>query len=62
VITAVEAFKPQALVISLGLDTMLDDPVALPGARNRLLPGDFAPMGDMLLRGSLRLPTVVVQV
>jgi acetoin utilization deacetylase AcuC-like enzyme len=62
VIAAVQAFKPQALVISLGLDDMMDDPVALPGARNCLLPKDFAPMGDMLLRGSLsHLPTVVIQ-
>jgi acetoin utilization deacetylase AcuC-like enzyme len=62
VIAAVEAFNPGALVISLGLDDMLDDPVALPLARNRLLPRDFAPMGNILLRGSLcHLPMVVVQ-
>lgn len=55
------AFGAEALVVSLGLDTMKDDPVAYKEARFELLPPDFALMGDMLLRDRLQVPTVVVQ-
>lgn len=54
-------FGVQALVISLGLDTMKDDPVAYQEARFELLPPDFALMGDALLRDELQVPTIIVQ-
>jgi acetoin utilization deacetylase AcuC-like enzyme len=55
------AFGAQALVVSLGLDTIKGDPVAYKEARFELLPADFAPMGNMLLREDLQVPTIVVQ-
>lgn len=59
VLDSVVAFGAEVIVVSLGLDTLLDDPVAQPEACFRLLPNDFAPMGAMFR--SLLLPTLVVQ-
>jgi acetoin utilization deacetylase AcuC-like enzyme len=55
------AFGAQALVVSLGLDTIAGDPVAYKEARFELLPPDFAPMGNLLLREDLQVPTIVLQ-
>ena len=60
VVARVRAFKPDALVVSLGVDTLRGDPVAWPLSRFDLVPADYAEMGAMLLR-ELGLPTVVVQ-
>lgn len=60
VVKAVRDFGAQALVVSLGLDTMRGDPVAFPASRFSLVPGDCGGMGALLLNG-LALPTVVVQ-
>jgi acetoin utilization deacetylase AcuC-like enzyme len=55
------AFGAEALVVSLGFDTLRGDPVAFPKARFRLEPSDGAEMGRLLLEGALCVPTVVVQ-
>jgi len=61
VVDKVKQFKAQALVVSLGVDTLHDDPVALPNSRFKLEPKDYKEMGQMLLRTDLALPTVVIQ-
>jgi len=61
VIDRVKAFGAEALVVSLGVDTLRGDPVALPFTRFCLDPIDFKEMGEMLLFKDLRLPTVVIQ-
>jgi acetoin utilization deacetylase AcuC-like enzyme len=60
VVRCVREFGAQALVVSLGLDTLKGDPVAFPKSRFSILPEDCAEMGRILLDG-LELPTVVVQ-
>ncbi|MEO8311880.1 MAG: histone deacetylase family protein [Caldimonas sp.] len=50
----VEAHRPDALVVSLGLDTFVDDPIS----KFRLLAHDFARLGARLKR--LNLPTVFI--
>lgn len=54
-IRRIRRFKPQFLVVALGLDTAKGDPT---GTWN-LLPDDFEANGRLL--GSLRLPTLIVQ-
>lgn len=62
-------FDAQALVVSMGWDTLVGDPVAFPRSRFNLEPAaDGASMGRLLLYGGeegaasgLMLPTVVVQ-
>jgi len=62
-------FGAQALVVSMGWDTLVGDPVAFPQARFNLVPTtDGANMGNLLLFGGgsendsgLNLPTIVVQ-
>ena len=61
VIEEVKRFNAQALVVSLGVDTLRDDPVALPEGRFCLDPRDYIEMGEMLLNKDLCLPTVVIQ-
>lgn len=63
VVDAVAGFGPDALVVSLGVDTLRGDPVALPQTRCALAPHDYAEMGKMLLGDPrlARLPTLVVQ-
>ena len=61
VMKKVKLFKPQALVVSLGLDTLENDPVAFPNCRFQITPNDFEDMGDILLHGDIKLPTVVIQ-
>jgi len=60
VVHAVKDFGANALVVSLGLDTLRGDPVAFPRSRFNILPEDCVEMGDILL-DSLGLPTIVVQ-
>lgn len=63
VVARVAAFAPDAVVVSLGLDTLDGDPVAYPTARFALQPHDFVTIGDVLLRtGPLAaLPRLVYQ-
>ncbi|KAH9252239.1 hypothetical protein BASA81_009841 [Batrachochytrium salamandrivorans] len=63
VIDAVIRFQPDALVVSLGVDTLRGDPVALPQTRCGLAPQDYSEMGKMLLGDPrlAKLPTLVVQ-
>ncbi|KAJ1462420.1 hypothetical protein M885DRAFT_505248 [Pelagophyceae sp. CCMP2097] len=55
----IEAFQPEALVVSLGLDALIWDPVAVPGAGFDLEISDFATIGRAI--SQLELPTCVVQ-
>lgn len=59
----IAAFRPDALVISLGLDTLLGDPVAYPTAALELKVDDFKEMGKIVFEDSrlAHIPTVVVQ-
>jgi acetoin utilization deacetylase AcuC-like enzyme len=50
----VERHRPDALVVSLGLDTFVDDPISKFG----LLADDFSKLGGRLRR--LNLPTVLI--
>lgn len=59
VIDAVKEFKADVLVVSLGVDTLRDDPVALPQSRFVIDSKDYVEMGDLLF--GLNLPTLVVQ-
>ncbi len=52
-------FGASALVVSLGLDTLQNDPVTFPQSRAALQLDDFRKMGRVLL--GMNLPTVVVQ-
>jgi len=62
VIDRVKEFGAQALIVSLGLDTLADDPVTFPQSRFALNLEDFTEMGEMLLGNeSLNLPTLVIQ-
>jgi acetoin utilization deacetylase AcuC-like enzyme len=61
VVNRIKEFKAEALVVSLGVDTLRDDPVALPACRFSLDPSDYKEMGRMLLYEDLCLPTVVIQ-
>lgn len=54
-IAAIDAFGPEALVVSLGFDMAADDPLA---AVN-MYPDDFAKMGARIAQ--MKLPTVLVQ-
>ncbi len=49
----------QAVVVSIGYDTLGTDPEVTPGAGMALAPPDFKEMGEML-RG-LRLPLLYIQ-
>lgn len=53
VIQRVKQFDAQALVVSMGWDTLVGDPVAFPQARFNLLPTDGSPMGQLLLYGGM---------
>lgn len=63
VVEAVHKFNPDAMVVSLGVDTLRGDPVALPTTRCALAPEDYAEMGKVLLADPrlVHLPTLVVQ-
>jgi len=50
----VEAFAPDILLVSLGLDTFIDDPIA----RFRLRSDDYSRMGEAI--AALKLPTLFV--
>jgi acetoin utilization deacetylase AcuC-like enzyme len=56
-------FRPDAVVISLGLDTHLDDPVALRRAGFRLQGDDYTSMGQTMARflKPLRIPVLALQ-
>lgn len=60
VIDRVKAFGAEALVVSLGEDTLKGDPMTFPQSTFALKVEDFAEMGKMLL-DDLGLPTVVIQ-
>ena len=47
-ILAAQAFQAQALVVSMGLDTYANDPVAAPGAGFRVEIGDYERIGRVL--------------
>jgi len=53
-LAAVEAFGPDVLLISLGLDTYMDDPISM----FRLKPADYLRMGEKI--AALGLPTLFV--
>jgi len=53
-LAAVKAFGPDVLLISLGLDTYIDDPIAM----FRLKPADYLRMGEKI--AALGLPTLFV--
>jgi len=53
-LAAVEAFGPDVLLVSLGLDTYIDDPIAM----FRLKPADYLRMGERI--AALKLPTLFV--
>ena len=50
----IDSYRPDALVVALGLDTFVDDPIS----KFALLPGDFSRLGARL--GALGLPAVFV--
>jgi acetoin utilization deacetylase AcuC-like enzyme len=50
----IEAFGPDVLLISLGLDTFIDDPIA----RFRIRSEDYLRLGDAI--AAFRLPTLFV--
>lgn len=52
-------FQPQALVVSLGLDTYLDDPCALRRAGFELSGGDYKEMGRLIGQYAADTPIVV---
>lgn len=58
-----KAWAPDAMVVSLGLDTLKDDPVAYPSARFDLHPPDFAAIGQALLHTAPmnQIPRLVMQ-
>lgn len=62
-IARLKEWKPDAIVISLGLDTLEDDPVAYPTARFALKPDDLAPIGQALLHSAPmnQVPRLVLQ-
>ena len=53
-LAAVEAFGPDVLLISLGLDTYMDDPISM----FRLQPADYLRLGERI--ASLKRPTLFV--
>ena len=55
----IQSFGAEALVVSLGLDTHLDDPCAIRRAGFNLEGNDYVRMGEMI--ASVNLPTVVIQ-
>lgn len=58
----VEKWKPDVLLISLGLDPLASDPVAFPLGTVALLPTDFATLGQKLLYDRFQhLPRIVFQ-
>jgi len=58
-ITAAKEFGAKALVVSLGVDTLVRDPVAVPGAGFCIELEDYLGIGALLRQ--LNLPTVFVQ-
>eukprot|EP00978_Attheya_sp_CCMP212_P029476 scaffold104840_cov53-Attheya_sp.AAC.5 len=59
---AIMEFGAHALVVSLGVDTHLDDPVVLRGAGFRLEGTDYWNMGETMASSlTNRIPTVIVQ-
>jgi acetoin utilization deacetylase AcuC-like enzyme len=58
----IQEFAPEALVVSLGLDTHIDDPVPLEGAGFLLQRNDYVNMGQSIgARVAPSLPTLFVQ-
>eukprot|EP00980_Cylindrotheca_fusiformis_P001381 scaffold344_cov130-Cylindrotheca_fusiformis.AAC.12 len=55
----IQEFGAEALVVSLGLDTHLNDPCAIRRAGFKLEGQDYSRMGEMI--GSANLPTIVIQ-
>jgi acetoin utilization deacetylase AcuC-like enzyme len=60
VVNAAKRFGVDALVVSLGLDTLNGDIVAWPGSRFQLLIPDYIEMGQILIH-EMGLPTLVIQ-
>lgn len=56
----INSFGANALVISLGLDTLLGDPCAIKGAGFKLSGDDYKEMGRSVGK-DCKLPTVVIQ-
>ncbi len=52
-------WRGQAVVVSLGFDTLVTDPEIVPGAGMALVPSDFAEMGAMFR--TLSLPVLFIQ-
>lgn len=59
----IASFDPGAIVVSLGLDTLSQDPVAFPTATFDLFAQDFGEMGAMILADErfAKLPKVFLQ-
>lgn len=58
-LTEVRHFSPDILLISLGLDTFVSDPVVTPGGGFKLQTDSYARIGQRF--ATLNLPTVVIQ-
>lgn len=58
---AITDFDTQALVVSLGLDTLLKDPCAIRRAGFSLAGDDYVSMGEMIATLAPRVPTIFIQ-
>ena len=56
----IQSFGAEALIISLGLDTLADDPCAIRRAGFKLFGTDYLEMGRTIGRGC-KIPSVVIQ-